>query len=55
MAVVFQEKCCSTCGKISWDSQTGGYNETHEVRGKISKCDTNGEHRKYDENNNRVY
>lgn len=55
MAVVFTEKCCSGCGKINWDSKTGGYKEEHTIKGKTSKCDTNGEVRKWDENNNRVY
>lgn len=55
MAIVFTEKSCSVCHKISWDSQTGGYDETHEVKGKTVKCDTNGEKRDYDENNERVY
>lgn len=38
------EKRCSVCGKISWDSDFGTYNETHETTdGKTVKCDTNGE------------
>lgn len=24
------EKCCSVCGKISWDSRTGDYAESHQ-------------------------
>jgi hypothetical protein len=28
---IFVEKFCSICGKISWDSQTGSYNERHCV------------------------
>jgi hypothetical protein len=55
MAVVFTEKCCSGCGKLNWDSRTGGYGEEHTLKGKTSKCDTNGEVRKWDENNNRVW
>jgi hypothetical protein len=29
--VIFVEKFCSVCGKMSWDSTTGDYNETHEI------------------------
>jgi hypothetical protein len=39
------EKACSVCGKWSWDSQTGSYNETHpdpKDPSKTVKCDTNG-------------
>jgi hypothetical protein len=38
------EKSCSVCGKISWDSDFGSYNETHEnpKTGKTEKCNTNG-------------
>jgi hypothetical protein len=42
------EKKCSTCGKFSWDSSTGSYNETHDVKNRrgdvigTAKCDTNG-------------
>lgn len=38
------EKRCSGCGKISWDSDLGSYNETHvdPKTGKDVKCDTNG-------------
>lgn len=54
-AVVFTEKCCSGCGKINWDSQTGNYQQTHEIKGKTVKCDTNGEKRDYDAKNERVY
>lgn len=53
--VVFTEKCCSGCGALNWDSQSGSYGNTHEVKGKTVPCDTNGEVRKWDENNNRVY
>lgn len=53
--VVFTEKCCSLCGKINWDSNTGGYNEEHKIGGKTMKCDTNGEKRRWDANNNRVW
>jgi len=55
MAVVFTEKCCSVCNKINWDSETGGYQEIHKIKGKEFKCDTNGEVRKWDENGKRVY
>ena len=41
----FVEKRC-TCGKISWDSETGSYKEKHEVPdGYFVRdvwCDTNG-------------
>lgn len=37
------EKKCSVCHKISWDSDFGSYNETHQDKnGKTVKCDTNG-------------
>lgn len=53
--VVYSEKRCSGCGKISWDSQTGNYRETHvDRRGKSVSCDTNGEHMQFDADNNRV-
>jgi len=55
MAVVFTEKCCSVCSKINWDSETGGYQEIHKIKGKEFKCDTNGEVRKWDKNGKRVY
>lgn len=53
--VVFTEKCCGGCGKLNWDSKTGNYNEEHTINGKTSKCDTNGEIRKWDKDNIRVY
>lgn len=34
------EKCCSRCGRINWDRQTGVYGEICTKDGK--KCDTNG-------------
>jgi hypothetical protein len=38
------EKRCSVCQKISWDSDFGTYNETHEDKdGDTVKCDSNGE------------
>jgi len=42
--MAFVKKCCSYCGKINWDSDTGGYNETHvrKDNGKEEKCDTAG-------------
>lgn len=42
MALV--EKKCSYCGKFSWDSSSGLYNETHvnKSTGKTENCDTNG-------------
>lgn len=56
MAVVFIEKCCSHCGTLNWDSQTGGYGNECTAEGREGKkCDTNGEVRRYDENNKRVY
>jgi hypothetical protein len=56
MPVVHTEKCCSHCGIINWDSQTGGYSEDCTAAGREGqKCDTNGEVRKFDENGNRVY
>lgn len=56
--VVFTEKRCSrpNCGKLNWDSETGGYGEDcadPNYAGK--KCDTNGEVLKWDKDNNRVY
>lgn len=42
------EKKCSVCHKFSWDSQTGSYNEEHEVKDRkgnvtgTAKCNTNG-------------
>ncbi len=40
------EKCCSVCGKINWDSQTGPSNERHAVdkdKPTVTEpCDTNG-------------
>lgn len=41
----FTEKCCSYCGKITYDSVSGPYTqETHTRRdnGKEEKCDMNG-------------
>lgn len=56
MPIVFTEKCCSHCGRINWDSKTGGYNETCIAEGREDqKCDTNGVVANYDENNDRVY
>lgn len=55
--VVYEEKHCQYCGKINWDSETGGYNEdclstlNPDPKG---KCDTNGQHDKFDEDNNYV-
>lgn len=55
MAVVFTEKCCSHCHQINWDSTSGGYGEDCTAAGREGKkCDTNGEVRKWDENNNPV-
>lgn len=55
MAIVFTEKCCSRCGKLNWDSETGGYNEDcDKPTAKTTKCDDNGEVRNFDENNNPV-
>lgn len=54
--VVFREKCCSWCGKLNWDSKTGGYNEDCTNKdNKSGKCDTNGEERKWDAKNVRVW
>lgn len=54
--VVFTEKCCQYCAKINWDSDTGGYGEDCIAEGREGKkCDTNGEIRKWDANNHRVY
>lgn len=54
--VVFTEKCCSVCGKINWDSDTGGYRDTHkDKKGNEQACDIIGEVRRWDKNNNRVY
>jgi hypothetical protein len=41
---IFVEKFCSICGKISWDSQAGTYNETHRVANRTigTPCNTNG-------------
>lgn len=39
------EKKRSVCGKFSWDSSFGTYNERHDVKSKPSvsaPCDTNG-------------
>lgn len=56
MAVVFTEKCCGHCQRVNWDSDTGGYGEDCTAPGREGKkCDTNGEVRKFDENNVRVY
>lgn len=56
MAIVYTEKCCSHCGKINWDSDTKGYGEECNARGREGKkCDTNGETRNWDEKNNRVW
>lgn len=56
VAIVFTEKCCSHCGQINWDSETGGYNEVCTAKGNEGKkCDTNGLKADYDEKNNRVY
>lgn len=52
--VVYTEKWC-TCGKISWDSDTGSYNETHvNDKGKTENCNTNGATKNYDADNNEV-
>lgn len=54
--VVYTEKCCSVCGKVNWDSDTGGYRETHQLKGKPEQaCDIIGEVYRYDANNQRVY
>lgn len=39
----FVEKKC-TCGKFSWDSEFGSYNERHDnpKTGKSEPCNTNG-------------
>lgn len=38
------ERKCSYCGKFSWDSEFGSYNETHDdPNGKKQKCDTLGD------------
>lgn len=56
MAVVFIEKCCSHCGTLNWDSETGDYGNLCTANGREGKkCDISGEERKYDENNDRVY
>lgn len=56
MVVVFTEKCCSHCGTLNWDSETGIYLNDCTAKGREDKrCDTSGEVRKWDENNNRVY
>jgi methionyl-tRNA synthetase len=53
--VVFEEKYCSHCQRMNWDSETGGYNEDCTAKGREGKkCDTNGRHLKYDEDNNLV-
>jgi hypothetical protein len=39
---VFVEKFCSICGKISWDSESGDYNETHQVRSRTVPCNDKG-------------
>jgi hypothetical protein len=45
---VFVEKFCSQCGKMSWDSQTGTYNECHDIlengepTNSMEPCDTVG-------------
>jgi hypothetical protein len=39
------ERCCSYCGKITWDSDNGKYTEETHVNkktGKEEKCDANG-------------
>lgn len=45
--MAFEERCCSYCGKINWDSETGNYNEKHIVfKGtpaeKEVECDSSG-------------
>lgn len=41
---IFIEKWCSMCGKLSWDSQSGYYNETHvnPRNGANYPCNMNG-------------
>lgn len=40
-----EEKSCSGCGKISWDSHVGMYKETHtNTANQIVKCDMSGDH-----------
>lgn len=36
------ERFC-TCGKISWDSDFGSYNERHDEKGKSVPCNTLGD------------
>lgn len=42
--VPFVEKSCSKCGKWSWDSKTGSYNEMHQLEegGPQEPCDFDG-------------
>jgi len=39
---IFVELFCSVCRKMSWDSQTGDYNETHQMGRRTVPCNTNG-------------
>lgn len=53
--IVFSERCCSHCGQINWDSETGAYGETCTAKNNEGKrCDTNGFQANYDKDNNRV-
>ena len=55
MPIVFIEKCCSHCGTMNWDSDTGVYgNDCTADDNKDKPCDLSGEVRKWDENNKRV-